>query len=175
MENTSPIINRVDQSGLITLNLEDYFPKDEEIIGIDMKDFLFKEMILREADFRDKIKQTDWKKYQGKYVTVFSSANAIIPMWAYMILSTQLASVAKDVACAAPQHAAEIFLLRNIANLDKELFTSKRVLVKGCGQRAISEAAYVLIAQQLSSVVLSLMYGEACSAVPVYKKPKTEK
>lgn len=171
MENSVPIVNRVEQSGLMTLNLEDYFPKQEEMAAVDLKDFLFREMILREADFREKVKQNDWEKYRGKYVAVFSSVPAIIPMWAYMIISTRLAAVAKEVVCAGPEQAAEIFLYRHLARLDKETFKNKRVLVKGCGERRIPEAAYVQIAQQLSGVVLSLMYGEACSSVPVYKKP----
>jgi len=172
MENVKTIINRVAQSGLITLDLEEYFPKPEEIVAIDLKEFLFKELILREAEFRETVKNTDWKKYQDKYVVLYCSANAIVPMWAYMILSAQLSAYAKDVACSSVEHASEVFLFRNLAKLNMEEFKNQRVIVKGCGDRQIPEAAFVQIAEQLSKVVLSLMYGEACSSVPVFKKLK---
>jgi len=172
METVKPIVNRVEQSGLITLDLENYFPKPEEIVAIDLKDFLFKGLILREADFRETVKQTDWTKYEGKYVVLFCSADAVIPMWAYMILSAHLTPVVKDVACSSIEHAAEIFLYRNIAKLDMEEFKNQRVIVKGCGDRQIPEAAFVQISQQLTKMVRSLMYGEACSSVPVFKKAK---
>ena len=171
METVKPIVNRVAQSGLITLDLEDYFPKPEEIVTVDLKEFLFKELILREAEFRDVVKNTDWKKYEGKYVVLHCSTNAIIPMWAYMVLSAQLSVHAKDVACSSLEHAPEIFLYRNLAKLNAEDFNNQRVIVKGCGERKIPEAAFVQIAEQLSKVVRSLMYGEACSSVPVFKKP----
>ena len=173
MQEVKPIINRIELSGLITLNLEDYFPKQEEILAIDLKQFLFKELILREADFRETIKQTDWTKYTGKYVVIHSSANAIIPLWAYMLLSAALSPYAKDVACSSPEHAAEIFLYRNIANMNMNEFADGLVIVKGCGERQIPEAAYVQITERLSKVVRSLMYGDACSSVPVFKKSAT--
>jgi len=169
MEEVKPIINRVAQSGLITLDLEDYFPKQEEVVAVDLKNFLFKELILREAEFREMVKNTDWKKYEGRYVVLYCSSNAIIPMWAYMVLSAQLSVYAKDVACSSVEHATEIFLYRNLAKLKPEDFKNQRVIVKGCGDRKIPEAAFVQIAEQLSKVVRSLMYGEACSSVPVFK------
>ncbi|MFM2306970.1 MAG: hypothetical protein RLZZ367_1639 [Bacteroidota bacterium] len=170
MDTVKPIVNRVAQSGLITLDLEEYFPRTEEIVAIDLKDFLFKGLILREAEFRDTVKNTNWQQYSGQYVAIHCSANAIVPMWAYMILSANLAPHAKDVACSPPDHAAEIFLYRNIAQLKADDFKDQRVIVKGCGDRQIPEAAFVQIAHQLTKVVRSLMYGEACSSVPVYKR-----
>ncbi len=172
METVKPIVNRVAQSGLITLDLVDYFPTPEEIVAIDLKDFLFKELILREAEFRELVKNTDWKKYEGKYVVLHCSTNAIIPMWAYMVLSAQVSLYAKDVACSVVEHAPEIFLYRNMAKLKMDDFKEQRVIVKGCGDRKIPEAAFVQMAEQLSKVVRSLMYGEACSSVPVFKKVK---
>ncbi|MBP6732714.1 MAG: DUF2480 family protein [Chitinophagales bacterium] len=173
METVTPIVNRVAQSGLITLDLETYFPLPEEIAVVDLKDLLFKGLILREAEFRETVKTTDWAHYTGKYVALYCSADAIIPMWAYMVLSAKLALVAKAVACSPPDHAAEIFLYRNLAALNMDEFKGQRVIVKGCGQRQIPEAAFVQIATQLTPVVRSLMYGEACSSVPVFKKPAT--
>jgi hypothetical protein len=150
--------------------LEDYFPKQDELVVIDLKDYLFKELILKEADFRETVKNTDWSNYKNKYVVLFCSTNAIIPMWAYMILSAELSTYAKDIACTHPTHAAEIFLYRNIAKLNREEFEGKRVVVKGCGERQIPVGAYVQITQQLSQVARSVMYGEPCSTVPVFKK-----
>jgi len=167
---TKPIVNKVAQKAIITLELEKYFPKPEEIFSVDMKDFLFKGLILREAEFRDAVKNTDWKKFEGKYVVIFCSVEAIIPMWAYMVLSAELSPYAKDVACSSPEHATEIFLYRNLAKLDMNEFKNQRVVVKGCGERQIPEAAYVQITNQLSKVTRSVMFGEACSSVPVFKK-----
>lgn len=171
METVKPIVNRVAQNtSLVTIDLVEYYPTAEEIVPIDLKAFLFKELILREADFRETVKNTDWSQYAGRYVVLFCSANAIIPMWAYMILSAELSAYAKDIACSPPEHAADIFLYRNIAKLNADDFKDKRVIVKGCGDRQIPEAAFVQIAQQLTKVVRALMYGEACSSVPVFKK-----
>ena len=170
MDTTKPLINIVAQKAIITLDLENYFPQHEEIISIDLKSFLFKELILREAEFRETIKNTDWDKYKNKYVVLFCSSNAIIPMWAYMVLSAELSSFAKDVACSSPEHAADIFLYRNLAKLNMNEFTNQRVVIKGCGERKIPEAAFVQIAEQLSKVARVILYGEPCSTVPVFKK-----
>jgi hypothetical protein len=170
MDTIKPIVNKVAQKAIVNLDLEDYFPRPEEISSIDLKDFLFKGLILREAEFREAVNNTDWKKYEGKYVAIFCSTDAIIPMWAHMILSTELSPFAKDVAFSPPAHAAEIFLYRNLAKLNMDDFANQRVIVKGCGERQIPEAAYVQIAQQLSKVARSIMFGEACSSVPVFKK-----
>jgi hypothetical protein len=170
METPKPIVNKVAQKALVTIDLEDYFPKQEELVVIDLKDYLFKELILREADFRETVKNTDWSIYKNRYVVLYCSSNAIIPMWAYMILSAELSLFAKDIACAHPSHATEIFLFRNIAALNMSSFEGKRVVVKGCGERQIPEAAYVQLTQQLALVARSVMYGEPCSTVPVFKK-----
>jgi hypothetical protein len=170
MDTIKPIVNKVAQKAIVNLDLEDYFPHPEEISSIDLKDFLFKGLILREAEFREAVNNTDWKRYEGKYVAIFCSTDAIIPMWAHMILSTELSPFAKDVAFSPPAHAAEIFLYRNLAKLNMDDFANQRVIVKGCGERQIPEAAYVQIAQQLSKVARSIMFGEACSSVPVFKK-----
>ena len=170
MEAPKPIVNKVAQKALVTIDLEDYFPKQEELTVIDLKDYLFKELILKETDFREAVKNTDWSQYTNSYVVLYCSSNAIIPMWAYMVLSAELSAYVKDIACTHPSHAAEIFLYRNIAVLNKAEFEGKRIVVKGCGERQIPEAAYVQITQQLSQVARSIMYGEACSSVPVFKK-----
>lgn len=170
MDTVQPIVNKVAQKALVNIDLELFFPKQEEIVAIDLKQYLFKELILKEADFRAAIKQTDWTTYQDKYVVLHCSANAVVPMWAYMVVSAEVAAFAQDVACSEPEHAPEIFLYRNIAKMDLKNFEGKRVVVKGCGARPIPEAAFVQIAQQLSGIARTINYGEACSMVPVYKK-----
>jgi hypothetical protein len=170
MDTTKPLINRVEQSALITLNLETYLPKADEIVAIDLKDYLFKGLILREADFREAIKNTDWSQYTGKYVVIHCSADAVIPMWAYMLLSAELTPFARDIANSSLAHAPEIFLYRNLAKIDMSGFAEQRVVVKGCGDEKIPEAAFVQITQQLTKVAKSVMYGEPCSTVPVFKK-----
>ncbi len=170
METTKPLVNKVAQKALITIDLEEFFPREDAIAAIDLKEYLFKGLILKEADFRETVKNTDWAQYKGKYVVLHCSTNAIVPMWAYMVLSAELAGHAIDVACSSPEHAAEIFLYRKIASLDMEEFKDKRIVVKGCGERQVPEAAYVQITQQLSKVARVVMYGEPCSTVPVFKK-----
>ena len=169
-DTTKPLVNRVAQSALITLDLETYFPKDEEMAFIDLKDFLFKGLILREADFRAAIKTTDWSQYQNKYVAIHCTTDAIIPMWAYMVLSAELAPYVKDVISSDAPNAADIFLLRALDKLDKEQFKGQRIVIKGCGDRKVPDAAFVQITQQLAHVARSVMYGEPCSTVPVFKK-----
>lgn len=165
-----PLINKVAQKALVTIDLEELFPMQEDILAIDLKDFLFKGLMLREADFRTAIAQTDWAAYKDRFVTIYCSANAIVPMWAYMVISAELTPFAKDVAQTSPSHAAEIFLYRQIAQLDMAKFANQRVVVKGCGNRPIPEAAYVQIATQLAKVARVILYGEPCSTVPVFKK-----
>jgi hypothetical protein len=127
-------------------------------------------LILREADFRESVKNTDWSNYKDKYVVIHCSTDAIIPMWAYMVLSAELSPFAKDIASSSLEHAPEIFLYRNLAKLDMDEFKNQRVVVKGCGDRKVPEAAYVQITEQLSKVARAVMFGEACSTVPVFKK-----
>ena len=170
MDKTKPLVNKVAQKAIISLDLENYFPRQEEITSIDLKSFLFKELILREAEFRETVKNTDWDKYKNKYVVLFCSSNAIIPMWAYMVLSAELSPFVKDVACSSPEHAADIFLYRNLAKLNMNEFAGQRVVIKGCGERKIPEAAFVQITEQLSKVARVVLYGEPCSTVPVFKK-----
>jgi hypothetical protein len=169
-DTTKPLVNKVAQKALITLDLEEYFPKQEDLAFIDLKEFLFKGLILREADFREAVKNTDWSQYKNKYVAIYCSTNAIIPMWAYMVLSAELSPYALDVTSSTAEEAAEIFLLHNLAKLDGEQFKGQRVVIKGCGDRKVPETAFVQITQQLTNIARSIMYGEPCSTVPVFKK-----
>lgn len=166
----SPIINKVAQKAIVTLDLADFFPKEDSIVAIDMKDYLFKGLILREADFREQVKNTDWSIYKDKCVAIHSTVDAIIPMWAYMVVSAELTPYAKDIANAAPAHAVDIFMYRAIEKINPADYEGQRVVIKGCGDRQIDSAAFVYITNKLATTARALMYGEPCSMVPVYKK-----
>ena len=163
------IVNKVAESGIITVDLETFYPK-EEIVELDIKDFLFMEMLLKEKPFREKLEETDWTFYKEKIVAVFCSTDAIIPMWAYMLVSTKLSSCAKDVFLGNKKETLEKVVEKNIQQINVDLFKDKRVVVKGCGDVEISPSAYLSISNKLLPVVKSLMYGEPCSTVPVFKK-----
>lgn len=163
------IINKVAQSQLVTLDLESYYPA-EEIVVFDLKPHLFMELILKEKEFRAALQNNDWSAYQNKVVAVTCTADAIIPMWAYMLVGSYLQPVAKDVIFGDEQTARQQLFVRNIDAIDTEPFVDKRIVVKGCGDIPIGEFAYLAITKKLMPVVKSLMYGEPCSTVPIYKK-----
>lgn len=165
------IINKVAQSGLITLDIEKFFPT-EEILVFDLKDHLFMELILKEKDFREGLKATDWNMYKNKNVAIYCSSDAIIPLWAYMLATTYLQPYAREIIFGNKESVSEILLLKNLWAIDPKEFENKRVVVKGCGDKKIPEAAYVAITQMLTPVTKSIMYGEPCSTVPIYKALK---
>jgi hypothetical protein len=170
MQAPDPIINKVAQKAITTLDLADLCPYESMIVAIDLKDYLFKGLILREADFREQVKNTDWNSYQDKYVVIHSSVDAIVPMWAYMVLAAELTPYAKDIASASPDHAVGIFLNHAIEKLNPADYTGQRVVIKGCGDKKIDSAAFVYITHKLAGTARAIMYGEPCSMVPVYKK-----
>ena len=163
-------INKVAESGIITLNLEDHYPK-EEVAVFDMKDHLFMGLILKEKDFREALKTLDSSAYSGKITALTCSADAVIPMWAYMLVASLLQPVAKEIIFGSEEQAKEKILLRNIEALDISSFAEARIVIKGCGELPIGESAYVAITNKLRPVAKSIMYGEPCSTVPVFKKP----
>ena len=167
-------VNKVAESGLISFDLEEYYPKGT-IKVFDLKEYLFMELILKEKDFRAALQTTDWASYKDAYVAVTCSADAIIPMWAYMLVASYLQPVAKDVVFGDEAKLISTLLLKNLAGVNGEEYTDKRVVVKGCGDLSIPEAAYVEITNKLRPFVKSIMYGEPCSTVPIYKKPMTPK
>lgn len=166
--NNDVIVNRVAESGIITIDLEEFYPK-EEIIVFDLKGFLFKELILKEKDFREALKNTDWQLYQGKNVAVTNTADSIIPMWAYMLVVSYLQPVAREIIFGDEKELIAFLMLKNISAIDAEAYAGKRIVIKGCGDLIIPEAAYLAVTAKLRPVVKSLMYGEPCSTVPVYK------
>ena len=168
------IVNKVSESGLITLDLEQYYPR-EEVMLFDLKDYLFMGLILKEKDFREALKNLDWDAYRNKYVGVTCSADAIIPPWAYMLAAAYLQPVAKDVIMGDEKEVHKTIFLQNIQGIDVNEFTGQRVVVKGCGETPIGEFAYMEITKRLRPVAKTIMYGEPCSTVPIYKKPPAPK
>lgn len=163
------MINKVAESALITINLEDYYPK-ETIAVFDLKDYLFMGLILKEKDFRESLKNLDLAQYTEKVVAITCSADAVIPVWAYMLTASALQPVAKDVYFGTEDAIREQLLLKNIAAIDSAEFIDKRIVVKGCGELPIGEAAYLQATKILRPVAKSIMYGEPCSTVPIFKK-----
>lgn len=162
-------VNKVAESGITTLNLEDYYIK-EDVAVFDMKDYLFMGMILKEKDFREVLKIFDTTPFENKIVALTCSADAIIPMWAYMLAASLLQPVATEIIFGTEEVIKETVLLRNIAQIEPAQYKDARVVIKGCGELPIGEAAYVAITQKLRPVAKSIMYGEPCSTVPVYKR-----
>lgn len=163
------IVNKVAESGLISFDLENYYPKENRKV-FDLKDHLFMGLILKEKDFRAALLQIDWNTYKDAYVAITCSADAIIPMWAYMLVASYLEPVAKMVVFGSEEDLINQVLLKNIDNIDNTEYTDQRIVVKGCGDLAIPEAAYVAITKKLRPVAKSIMYGEPCSTVPIFKK-----
>jgi hypothetical protein len=163
------IVNKVAGSGLITLNLEEFFPGGE-FVSFDLKDYLFMGLILKEKDFRESLKTLDWHQYQNKYVYITCTADAIIPVWAYMLVTAYLQPVAGDVFVGNEAEMKKFMFIKNIARVNVEDYRDQRIVVKGCGDVHIDEFAYAEITKLLLPVVKSIMYGEPCSTVPVYKK-----
>ena len=161
--------NKVAQSGIITLNLEDYYPKGDAIV-FDLKDYLFMGLILKEKDFREALKNLDLAPYTNKNIALTCTADAIIPMWAYMLVSSYLQPVAKNVVYGNEDFLQKTLFLKNLYLINTADYTDKRVVIKGCGDLPISESAYVEITNLLRPVAKSIMYGEPCSTVPIYKK-----
>jgi hypothetical protein len=162
------IRNKVAESGLINFDLTDLIPKGVRK-GIDLKDFLFMEMILKEKDFREKVASIDVEEYRDAYVYIYNSADAIVPLWAYFLLTAKITDVTKKIVFGNREDLEVILMHNAIKNYDFEEMRDKRVLVKGCSDKEIPENAYIELVEQLKPVVKSLMFGEACSMVPILK------
>ena len=163
------IINKVAESALTELDLEKYYPKGEVAV-FDIKEYLFMGLILKEKDFREALKNKDFTIYQDKLVAVTCTADAIVPVWAYMLIAAYLQPFAKDIVFGDEQFLHKTLFLKNMLAINMESFTDKRVVVKGCGDLPIGEFAYLEITKLLRPVAKSIMYGEPCSTVPIYKK-----
>lgn len=167
-------VNKVAESGLITIDLEKYIPKGENMI-FDLKEYLFMELILKEKEFRASLKETEWEKFREKNVAIVCSADAIIPVWAYMLVASYLQPVAKEIVMGDAQELEKKLFIQNIDAININEFADKRIVIKGCGETPIADFAYMEITKRLLPVVKSIMYGEPCSTVPVYKKSSVDR
>lgn len=170
MEIQENIVNKVAQSGLITIDLANYAINQEDIIIYDIKDNLFHGLILKEKDFRAFIKEHDWSQYQDKHIGITCSADAIVPTWAYMLLANKFSFVAKSVTFGTKEDIIREQFTAAINAIDYSAYEDERLVVKGCGDIYIPESAFVTFTSKLSQVAKSIMYGEPCSTVPVYKR-----
>jgi len=166
---TEPIINKVAESGLITVDPANYIPNGETVT-FDLKDYLFMGLILKEKDFRETLKNMDWEQYRDKNVAVTCTADAIIPVWAYMLVAASLHPVAKEIVMGDEKELQRILFLKNISQINTHEFTDQRVVIKGCGDTPIGDFVYLELTKLLRPVAKSIMYGEPCSTVPVFKR-----
>ena len=174
MSEQKPLVNRVANSGLITINLEDFFPK-EEVVVFDIKDYLFMELILKEKDFRAALKEHDWSQYEGKVLLVYCSTDAIIPVWAYMLVSAYATPFAADIFQGDAETYYKLHFSKTIDAINPEAYDQKRIVIKGCSDKPVPPAAYLKLTSKLQPFAQSIMYGEPCSTVPIFKRPRIVK
>lgn len=163
------IVNRVAQSPLITVNLEDFYHEGERVV-FDMKDHLFHGLILKEKDFREFIKTHNWQQYAGKNVAITCTADAIVPTWAYMLVAEKLQPHANFYIFGTKEELEGALFIQALKNFDPKEYTDKMVVIKGCFDKPVPTSAYVEITRLLAPYVKSLMYGEPCSTVPIFKR-----
>jgi hypothetical protein len=163
-------INKVAESGILTIDLG-IIAEKAPVEVFDIKDYLFMGLILKEKDFREALKKTNTETYANKIVAVVCSADAIVPMWAYMLIASLLQPVSAGVYFGNAEEAQKKHLLKYISEMDLSDYVEKRVVIKGCGEEPVPEEAYLMITSRLRPIAKSIMYGEPCSTVPVYKKP----
>lgn len=164
------IINKVAQSGLITIDLEEYFDAAPKV-KLDIKDWLYMGLMLKEKEFRDGLKAHDWSQYNNVHVAVFCSTDAIVPTWAYMLVSNKLSGIAKSVHFGSVEEMENLLFINAINQLNLDAYKDQRVVVKGCSKHPVPVSAYVYLTEKLTPIVKSIMYGEPCSTVPIYKRP----
>lgn len=163
------IVNRVAKSPLVTIDLEDYYPEGRRMV-FDLKDFLYEELILKEKDFRESLKNHDWSQYQDAYVAMDCSTDAIIPSWAFLLAATYLQPYAKKIVKGNLVNLETSVYQEIIQNLDVSQWEGKKIIVKGCSRKPVPDAAYIQLIEKIQPEIQSLMYGEACSTVPLLKK-----
>jgi len=174
MSEDKALVNRVARSGIITYNLEDLFP-EWELVEFDLEPYLFQGLILKEKDFREAMSNFDWSSLQDKNVAVFCSADAIIPVWAYMLVVTLADAFPSNILITPPEQFYDKFYLLQLQELDLTQFENKRVVIKGCSAKPVPPSAYAEVTRRLKPVVKSLMYGEPCSTVPIFKKTQPKR
>ncbi len=171
IEMAEKLINRVAQSGIITINLEHYYP-EQDIVQFDLKDYLYMEIILKEKDFRTALKDIDWTIYKDKVLLVFCSNDAIIPLWAYMLVASYAEGHAQETYAGNLDAYLTHYYQNVIERMDLTAYSDKRIVIKGCSSRPVPAGAYQYLTRKLKPTALSIMFGEPCSMVPIYKKPK---
>ena len=171
---SNEIINRVANSKLITFDLEDYYPQGNRML-FDIKDWLFEGFVLREKDFRAQVKEHDWSQYQDVFVALTCTSDAIVPDWAYMLLSIQLEPFAKKTVLGNLETLESSLYQDIITNLDITTYKNKSIIIKGCSKKPVPSSAYIMITNKLKPVVKSIMFGEACSSVPLFKNTSSIK
>ncbi|MBT8235761.1 MAG: DUF2480 family protein [Bacteroidia bacterium] len=163
------IVNRVAQSSLVVLDLEEIRPSGERVL-LDIKDWLYEGLVLREKEFRARVEDHDWSQYTGSYVALNCSSDAIIPVWAYMLITTRISPYAKQIVQGDLEFLENTIFALELDHLDLSPFTNKPTIIKGCSKVAVPANAYLMATQKLEKVAKSIMYGEACSAVPLIKR-----
>ena len=165
------IVNKVAKSPLKTFNLEDYFPEGRRL-QIDIKSWLYEGFILKEKDFREALKNHDWSQYQDAYVALYCSSDAIVPGWAYLLITSYLQGISRQTVYGSLELLNALLYQDALSKVDFSEYQDKPIIIKGCSNKPVPENAYLMALQKLQPFAKSIMYGEACSAVPLYKKPK---
>lgn len=163
------LINRVAQSKIVTINLEDFYPHTP-IAHFDLKDFLFQGLILKEKDFRTDLKNLDWSKFMGTHTIIYCSTDAIIPVWAYMLVSTYLKNTAKTIFIGSEDEFINFHYMSKIEQMDMSQYADLPIVIKGCSSKPVPPSAYAQLTYRLVDIAKSVMYGEPCSTVPIFKK-----
>ena len=171
MNTDKPLVNRVANSGLMTINLEEFYPKGE-IIEFDLKNYLFMELILKEKDFREALEAFDWAQCEGKHLLLFCSVDAVIPMWAYMLVASYAEPFVQSIVQGDKDDFLKLSYQTALNNIDYSQYEDKRIVIKGCSDKPVPAYAYSLLTQKLRPKAKSIMFGEPCSTVPVYKKAR---
>lgn len=165
------IINKVEKSGLITLDLEDFYPKETRML-FDLKDYLYEGLVLREKEFRENLSKLDWKMYENAYVAVTCTSDAIVPSWSYLLIANYLTGVAKLISFGTLEDLERDIFTEIIDKMDVDNYNDKKIIIKGCSRKPVPQNAYLQLIQKLKPIASSLMFGEACSTVPIFKKKK---
>ncbi len=166
-----PIVNRVEESDITVFNLEELWD-EQPVVELDIEPFLFEGLVVREKDFREKVKAHDWHRYEGQHVAVYCSVDAIVPTWAFMLIASKLEDVARSIALGREADLVRDHFVRAIERVDWSEYEGIPVVIKGCGSRLVPPNAYFLVTQKLQRVAGKIMFGEPCSSVPLWRRPR---
>jgi len=167
------IVNKVANSSLVNFNLEDYYTEGKRV-AFDIAPFLWQELVIKEKDFRKQVKAYNWKAFEGDLIAIHCSSNAIIPTWAYMLIALSLEPFASKVCFGSLQDLERELLLEKLSPIDFSSYSNKKVIIRGCSNKPIPEFAYTYVALKLKPFAQSIMFGEACSSVPLFKQKKND-